>query len=361
MMEQRCSTPPPIEPLTDFASRPLWSVMIPVYNPSAGYFREALQSVMCQDTGAQSMQISVVDNCSDDDVSEQVVREFGNGRIEFFRHPTNVGAIENFNTCIRRARGYWIHILHADDAVLPGFYARANAAIAQHPHADALTMRTIVIDERGNRTGLTQLERETAGILGRDFTERLLADQRIQFSAMVVRRSIYEELGGFRQDLPHSADWDMWKRIVVHRPIHYDPEPLVCYRLHSASLTHELMKSGRNVADERRSIEIALSYVRPRDRARVRRNSSKAVAARAVRDARSLLVIREYAVARRQLREAIRTSIAPTVLGRIVCVLAWVALQRMAASFHRKPPFRAQSGSDVPNVTLEGGRWILER
>src|SRR5258707_134482 len=74
---------------------------------------------------------------------------------------------------------------------------------------------TIYMDEASQWTGLAELEGRTPGVLDGSFAERQLVDQRIQFVAIVVRRTTYEDLGGFRPALPHCLDWDMWKRIAL--------------------------------------------------------------------------------------------------------------------------------------------------
>jgi len=90
--------------------------MIPTFN-CADYLRITLQSLLDQVPGPDEMQIEVVDDCSTKDDPEAVVQELGRGRVQFFRQPRNVGAIENFNTCVRRSRGHYVHLLHGDDLV----------------------------------------------------------------------------------------------------------------------------------------------------------------------------------------------------------------------------------------------------
>src|ERR1700758_2683106 len=90
---------PRITPVPSDVKRPLWSVMIPTYN-CANYLRETLQSVLAQDPGPDVMQIEVVDDCSTKDDPEGVVREIGQGRVQFYRQPKNGGVTRNFNTCI---------------------------------------------------------------------------------------------------------------------------------------------------------------------------------------------------------------------------------------------------------------------
>src|SRR3954468_17323800 len=104
---------PCIPVLTSQQDRPFFSVMIPTFN-STRFLRQTLESVLAQDPGPEIMEIVVVDNASTDD-PEAVVREVGGNRVRFVRQLENIGAIKNFNSCIARARGHWIHILHSDD------------------------------------------------------------------------------------------------------------------------------------------------------------------------------------------------------------------------------------------------------
>ena len=104
---------PLVAPLPPMVERPFWSVMIPIYNCRDDYLRETLGSVLRQDPGIADMQIEVLDNCSTTGDPQAVVREMGGGRIAFHRHTHNLGIAGNFNACIERARGHWIHILHA--------------------------------------------------------------------------------------------------------------------------------------------------------------------------------------------------------------------------------------------------------
>ena len=119
------STPPKINPLTDVRNRILWSVMIPVYN-CINYLKYTLLSVLEQDLGPLIMQIEVIDDCSTDGDVEDLVYKIGKGRIKYFRQNVNLGSLRNFETCINRAKGKYIHLLHGDDMVKLGFYQEIN-------------------------------------------------------------------------------------------------------------------------------------------------------------------------------------------------------------------------------------------
>lgn len=320
---------PLIDELAPRAQRPFWSVMIPVYNPTE-ILRDTLKCVLDQDPGANDMEIEVVDNCSTQGDVERMVREVAGTRVRFHRQPANVGAVENFNTCIRRASGQWVHVLHGDDIVRPGFYAQAQQAIRLEPEADALACRTIYMDGDGVWLGFSEIEARTPGLLGESFVMRQLISQRIQFVGMVVRRSTYERLGGFRPELGHCTDWDMWNRITVGGKLLYLPEPLACYRIHEGADTSAVVRTGQNVVDEQHAIQLACAYV-PRVKAEsFYRDAMKETAIRALRRMRAHWSGGERRVALTQLRAALRCSLALGVLARLLLVIGALIENRRA-------------------------------
>jgi glycosyltransferase involved in cell wall biosynthesis len=220
--------------------------MIPAFN-CAKYLRQTLESVLAQDPGAEQMQIEVVDDVSTKDDPEAVVREVGRGRVAFHRKPQNEGAIRNFNTCIERSRGKLVHILHGDDYVLPGFYARITAAATEHPEMSAFFARCFVIDEDGAIDKLGDRAEHLAQ------PTRLPGDSLyanyVMTPGVVVRRPFYEKFGGFLISFPHVADWEMWVRAIHAGGALWLNEPLAAYRVFAENDTGRLARSGENLRD----------------------------------------------------------------------------------------------------------------
>ena len=240
--------------------RPLWSVMIPTYN-CAHYLRHTLASVLAQDLGSEVMQIEVIDDHSTEDDPEAVVKELGKDRVEFYRQPQNQGYIRNFETCLQRSRGHLIHILHGDDGVRDGFYRQLQTAFETHPEIGAAYCRQMIMDEWGNWQKISDLEQSHSGILSQAL-ERILVRHPIQTPAIVVRRSVYETLGGFdRRIASCGEDWEMWVRIALHYPIWYEVAPLALYRSHSTSLSGRAVRTGQDLRDVRMAYEIIQSYL----------------------------------------------------------------------------------------------------
>jgi glycosyltransferase involved in cell wall biosynthesis len=113
--------------------RPRWSVMIPTYDSPSAYLEQTLRSVLDQDPGLAHMQIEVVDDCSQNVNVAELVERCASDRVGFSRTSENLGLAGCWNSIIERSRGFWIHILHQDDYLLPGFYRRLASAAEEHP------------------------------------------------------------------------------------------------------------------------------------------------------------------------------------------------------------------------------------
>jgi glycosyltransferase involved in cell wall biosynthesis len=316
---------PSVEQLPADAARPLWSVMIPTYN-CAAYVRETLSSVLEQDPGPAEMQIEVVDDGSSDN-PESVVDELGSGRVEFHRQPRNTGHVHNLNTCIVRSRGRLVHLLHGDDTVRDGFYRTMAPHLVDRPDVGAAFCRYISMDADGSWETIGPLETGGRGILD-DWLSRIALGQRLQTPCMVVRRSVYEQLGGFDARLTHSEDWEMWTRIAASFPVSYEPEPLALYRVHTGSSSGKSRKLAENVVDLRRAIEINRESLGECADA-ISDRALEITATTAIRRAGRMLRAGDADAARAQVREALRTRRSPAVLERLVLFGALWARYRL--------------------------------
>ncbi len=296
------------------ALRPLWSVMVPTYN-CAAYLRETLASVLAQDPGPETMQIEVIDDCSSDN-PQAIVEELAPERVAFHRQPQNVGHVRNFNTCIDRSRGHLVHVLHGDDAIRDSFYRTMQQPFHDHPEIGAAFCRYISTDASGNWETIGSLEPGGRGILD-GWLGRIALGQRLQTPCMVVRRSVYEWLGGFDARLAHCEDWEMWTRIAANFPVWYEPDPLALYRVHSGSSSGKSRRIGENVVDLRRAIEINRELLPPESADELSARALEITAVTAIRRAGPMLQAGDEAAARAQVREALKTSRSPAVLERL--------------------------------------------
>lgn len=305
--------------------------MIPVYN-CARYLEETLRSVLAQDPGPEEMQIAVLDDLSDDDPAE-VVHRLAPGRVEYVRHASRQGAAGNFNACVRLARGHWVHILHGDDAVRPGFYEAMRQGIADHPEIVASFCRAIFVDRFGNWLGISDLDLDQAGIYP-DFLAKIAVGNRIWTPVIVVKRDVYEKMGGFNPHLPHCCDWDMWKRVALVGPVWFDPRPLALYRQHEASDTSKLIRKAANIADMRKALELSLHYLPPESAREWVKAGRRRVAEIALVSARELLEKRQFRAGWLHLVEAFKAFPHPVTLANAAFTLTAFLARRVIPPSH---------------------------
>jgi glycosyltransferase involved in cell wall biosynthesis len=186
--------------------------MIPAYNPRADYLEQTLKSVLQQDPGSEHMQIEVVDDCSKDDTASEVTRRVGAGRVTFHANSQNRGLANTWNRCIEQARGHWVHILHQDDIVFPGFYDLLRKA-GECSDAGAIFCRHAVVNSKGHWIGTSELHRRCAGLLD-EWYAKITVQQLIECPAIAVRRLVYEQLGGFLPQFQYIPDWEMCQLVA---------------------------------------------------------------------------------------------------------------------------------------------------
>ena len=287
--------------------------MIPTYN-CAPFLAETLASVLEQAPEPGEMQIEVVDDASTDS-PEKIVRSVGAGRVGFFRQDHNVGHIQNFATCLNRARGELVHLLHGDDRVHPGFYAALQAGFDRDPEVGAAFCRHRFIGADGMQLSLSSLEQEVAGRLP-DALERLAEEQRIMTPSIAVRREVYEALGGFDARLVCSEDWEMWVRIAAARPVWYEPTVLASYRMHGASNTGRHYRFAQELKFTHRAIDIFSEYLPAVGAEAIRARANATYARAALANARRLAEAGDRVGMGAHLWAALRFSRSPAVLRR---------------------------------------------
>jgi glycosyltransferase involved in cell wall biosynthesis len=266
------SSPPVIPPLAESKDRPLWSVMIPVYN-CAQFLPETLESVLLQEIPETEMQIEVVDDASTDIDVAALVNQIGKGRVKYFRQAQNVGSLLNFETCINRSRGTLIHILHGDDKVRKGYYHKIGELFRKYPEAGAAFCRFSCIDEHGRKVYDKRREIKQAGIL-QNWLITIGERQHIQYAAITVRREVYEKLGAFF-GITYGEDWEMWVRIARNYPVAYLPDMLADYRMHSNSTSGKKFITGEYLQDLLQAMKLIQKYLPEDKRQSILKKSKK--------------------------------------------------------------------------------------
>ncbi|MEI6427610.1 MAG: glycosyltransferase family 2 protein [Pseudanabaena sp. ELA607] len=309
---------PLITPLPTTVARPKFSVIIPVYN-RLNYLVDCLESILSQELPLEKMQILAIDDCSSVDV-KSVVDQVGKGRIEYYRNDHNLGNAATFNRGINLAKGEWIHILHDDDWVMPNFYQKIQAAIAkfsqQTNQIGAICCRYVTADANKNWLGISQLHLAESGILP-NWLYPVATNNPIAPPSVVIKRAVYEHLGGFHCGFisSNSEDWDLYKRVAVFYDWWFEPEVLACYRQHNQSITSQGNKAGLRIADLRANIEMSYDYLPLEIRDQITAAARQNYALIALKRGLESLEIGELDMSLAQIQEGLKISSQPLVVN----------------------------------------------
>lgn len=241
-------TPPPIPPVSGDGPRPLFSVMIPTYNRFT-YLGETLRSILKQERGVEKMEIAVVDDASTQSDPSQWIEEAVKGRVRLYQNERNLGISGNFNRCIDLARGEWIHILHSDDIILPGFYEQAEKLIAANDGAQTIAFRCFITDENGTIETATDNLADLAAN-PQELRRRFLTGTPLQCAGVIVKREAYERRGGFLTSLRFFLDVEMWSRMFFQEKPVYSRECLATFRKHEASASAKIFGEALHLQEQ---------------------------------------------------------------------------------------------------------------
>ncbi len=214
-------------------SQPTVSVLIPSYN-HARFLPDALQSVFEQTF--TDYEIVAVDDGSTDH-SVELLRSYGE-RIRLFTQP-NRGTYPTLNRCIAESRGRYLAILNSDDRWAPTKLEKQVAILEAQPQVGLVHTDGRFIDAEGNLLWGNPLGFEWPRTPSGNIIEALVRCNKIIASSVLVRRECFERLGGFREDLFGSGDWEMWFRIALEYDIAFIDEPLTFYRVHGANASFQ--------------------------------------------------------------------------------------------------------------------------
>jgi len=270
------------------AARPTISVVIPTYEPER-FLVDAIRSVLAQDPGAAAMQIAIVDDGSKRVNAADLLAEVAPaGRIEYYDRNDNIGLAGNWNRAIALARGKFVHILHQDDTVRDGFYTQLLAGLEKSDRIGMAFCRHAFIDASDRIQRISHREQRSAGVLPR-WLDLIAVTQRIQCPAAIVRRDVYETLGGFRADLRFALDWEMWVRIASRYDVWYEPQLLANYRRHDSAETARLQAAGRTTTDMVAAIEVFAAHLPETRRDRLKQKAFRRMVRSHTRRASKLL------------------------------------------------------------------------
>lgn len=171
------------------------------------------------------------------------------GRVEVVHVDGGTGSMEAAaNLGVVRAQGEFVVVHDDDDTWDRDFLSTMTAALDTDPDAVAAAARTEIVLERVNGAHVTELSRSPFVPPGEMITiYDMLQANRVVPIALLVRRSVYGEIGLYDPALLAVGDWEFNLRLVRHgRVLFVGDEPLAYWhqRPHSVGAASNSLFAG---------------------------------------------------------------------------------------------------------------------
>ncbi len=192
------------------------SVVIPTHNRLAT-LSNAIESVLTQTYPVH--ELIIVDDGSEDGTYDWLQSHYPETLIITQQ---NQGVSHARNRGIEHATGDWIALLDSDDRWYPNKLARQALSIAREPH-----YRLCHCDEHWVRNGRRVNPKVKHRKYGGNIFEQCLPLCAISPSAVLLKRTLLDDVGLFDESLLACEDYDLWLRVCARETVLYVDEPLL--------------------------------------------------------------------------------------------------------------------------------------
>lgn len=215
------------------------SVIIPCYNYGR-YLQGCVESVVKQQ--GVDVHVLILDDASPDctaEVATALAAEYP--QVIYRRHPTNIGHIATYNEGLAWADADYTLLLSADDLLTPGALQRAARLLEANAELGFIYGGSVMFN---SDPSLPDARVPSGGGTlkiwdGLDWLESVCESGHIFICSpeVMVRTKLQRELGGYRAELPHTADMEMWMRFAAHAAVGQMVDvDQAYYRLHSENM-----------------------------------------------------------------------------------------------------------------------------
>lgn len=217
---------------------PLVSVIIPVYN-GADYMREAIDSALAQ-TYKNIEVIVINDGSSDNGETERIAKQYGD-KIRYI-YKENGGVSSALNVGIKNMRGEYFSWLSHDDVYTPDKIEKQIKALSYVENKTTLVCCDYVhIDKNSKLIGKIPPSSGRARLLSwQEMLISLFKNGTMHGCALLINKSVFEEVGMFDESLRYFQDVFMWYKIFVAKHAMLSiPDVCVKGRIHDKQLTQK--------------------------------------------------------------------------------------------------------------------------
>ncbi len=229
-----------------FSSRPLVSIITPVFNTPASWLNEAVDSVLKQ--VYENWELILIDDGSTLIETIELLTSLAerDHRIVIVRRESTGGISAASNSGLEMARGEWVSLLDHDDILEPNALFEVVRELQNHPELDLVFSDEDKITEEGL----------AAPQFKPDWSPDFLLSYNYLCHFTTVRREMVEKAGRFRSEFDGAQDYDLFLRISeLTDRIHHLPRILYHWRRSETSTSDNIRRKPQALEAGRRAIE----------------------------------------------------------------------------------------------------------
>jgi GT2 family glycosyltransferase/glycosyltransferase involved in cell wall biosynthesis len=211
----------------DLTYRPLLSIVMPVHRVERKFLEECIGSVLCQTY--DNWELCVADGYPEAPENRAFLSQIASqdSRVKLVLLDRNLGISGNSNAALAKAEGEFVVLLDHDDVLAPSALYEVVSRFSAERDIDLVYSDHDYIDEASNRF---------APLFKPDWSPEILLSANYITHLTVIRRGLFDQLGGFDSRVDSAQDWDLFLRVVRKtQRIAHIPKLLYHWRTHSSS------------------------------------------------------------------------------------------------------------------------------
>jgi glycosyltransferase involved in cell wall biosynthesis len=234
------------------------SVLIPTYDRDE-FLRQALNSLQAQTFS--NWEAIVVDN-GGSETTREVTEGINDQRVKYLKASCNLGECGARNLAFEHSTGDYLCYLDDDD-ILPRHSLESRLRFYEkHPHCGMIygEYKKFRVDPKEGRQVTSS---SNVSYLRKSYYDRLLT--RMQYGQQetfyllkffnfvrggtpLIKRSTFENVGLFDEQLPIYGDYEMWLRIASRYSMRFLNDEVYYYRIHDQSTQSRLSETDNRLS-----------------------------------------------------------------------------------------------------------------
>ena len=189
--------------------------MLCVYN-AENYIRGCIKALL--DQTIKDFEIVIVDDGSTDN-TRNIIEDFDDKRIRYFRNRKNIGVAESRNKCIKLSRGENLFFTDGD-CIVSKNWLEQGLKFLKEKGCVGVEGRTHYVAEDYKPT-------YSDGVIKNEKPGQFMTCN------MAYKKSFVERIGGFDKRYIYNSDRDLALRLTKLGKIHFNPNMIVCHQKHT--------------------------------------------------------------------------------------------------------------------------------